>query len=347
MRAAIRHEYGPPDVLHVDEVETPSPAAGEVRIRVRAASVNLGDWELLTGEPPWITTLANLFAKRSKHALVPTAGEWKRPPIAGRREAKFKVLGTDVAGTVDAVGREVTRFRPGHEVFGDCSLNGFGAFAEHVCVSEHAALVPKPPGMTFEQAAALPQAGFIAVQGIRDMAGVGPGAKVLVNGAGGGAGTVAVQLAKHLGAEVTGVDGPHKLDMLRSIGADHVLDYTTADYTESGERYDAILDMAAYRSLSRSRRALTPNGVYMLGGGAGGPSAQAAFLGRPLSLLGNGRIRFLLAHSREENLTLMTELFAAGAVVPVVDSVHALDQAGEALRRVGEKLALGKVVIAP
>ena len=346
MKAAVRHEFGPPEVLHVEEVRTPSPADDEIRIRVHAASVNLGDWELLTGHPLYITVLATLFA-RPKHAVIPASGEGKTRRGRGLFKPKIKILGSDIAGRVDAVGRNVTRFRPGDEVFGDCGSGGFGAFAEYVCVPEKATLAPKPSGMSFEQAAAIPQAAFIAVQGIRDKARVQPGAKVLVNGAGGGAGTIAVQLAKLYGAEVTGVDGPDKLEMLRSIGADHVIDYTREDFTENGKCYDVILDMAAYRSIFRSRRSLTPDGIYLLAGGSGTATWQSAFLGPLLSRTGNGRVKFLLADSNPENLIFLTELFEAGTVVPVIDSCHPLHEAGEALRLLGEKRSRGKVVITP
>jgi NADPH:quinone reductase-like Zn-dependent oxidoreductase len=232
-------------------------------------------------------------------------------------------------------------------VFGDCSISGFGAFAEYVCVPEKAALVPKPAGMSFEQAAAIPQASFIALHGLRDKARVQPGQKVLINGAGGGAGTFAVQIAKAYGAEVTGVDGPGKLEMLRSIGADHVIDYTREDFTRNGQQYDVILDMAAYRAVFESRRSLTPNGIYLMAGGSGTTLLQSAFLGPLMSRTGKGRVTLLLADSSRKDLVYMTELFEAGTVVPVIDGCYPLSQAGEALRRVGEKQSRGKVIITP
>jgi NADPH:quinone reductase-like Zn-dependent oxidoreductase len=241
----------------------------------------------------------------------------------------------------------VTQFQPGDEVFGDCGISGFGAFAEYVCVPEKAALVPKPARMTFEQAAAIPQASFIALQGLRDKAQVQPGQKVLINGAGGGAGTFAVQIAKWYGAEVTGVDGPSKLEMLRSIGADHVIDYTRENFTQNGQRYDVILDLAAYRTVFESRRSLTPSGIYLMAGGSGTATWQSAFLGLLISKTGHRRVVFLLAGWSREDLTLMTELFEAGKVVPVIDGCYPLSEAGEALRRVGEKRSKGKVIITP
>ncbi len=338
MTAAVRHEYGPPDVLKVEEVPKPTPRDDEVLIRVHAASVNLGDWELLTGDPLYITVLARILGPKPRRDVVSSARK------GGLFKPKYKILGTDIAGRVEAVGRSA-QFQSGDEVFGDCA--GFGAFAEYVCVPQKAALVPKPGSMTFEQAAAVPQATFIALQGIRDKAQVQPGQKVLVNGAGGGAGTFAVQIAKSYGAEVTGVDGPGKLEMLRSIGADHVIDYTQEDFTRNGQRYDVILDMAAFRSVFESRRSLTPNGIYLLAGGSGTATLQAAFLGPLISRTGNGRVVFLLADSRREDLTHMTELFEAGKVVPVIDGCYPLAETGEALRRVGDKQSKGKVIITP
>ena len=341
MKAAVRHEYGPPDVLKVEEVSKPTPRDDEVLIRVHAASVNLGDWEILTGDPLYITVLARMLGPKPRRDVVSSARK------GGLFKPKYKILGTDIAGRVEAVGQSVTQFQPGDEVFGDCSIGGFGAFAEYVCVPEKAALVPKPASMTFEQAAAIPQAAFIALQGLRDKGQVQPGQKVLINGAGGGAGTFAVQIAKSYGAEVTGVDGPSKLEMLRSIGADHVIDYTREDFTQNGQRYDVILDMAAYRTVFESRRSLTPNGIYLMAGGSGTATWQSAFLGPLISKTGNGRVAFLLAESSREDLTLITELFEAGKVVPVIDGCYPLSEAGEALRRLGEKRSKGKVIITP
>ncbi len=195
MKAAIRHQYGPPDVLKLEDVQKPTPRNDEVLIRVHAASVNLGDWELLTADPLYITVLANIFGSKSRHPPVSSNPAAAPAHKRGLFNPKYKILGTDLAGRVEAVGTNVTQFQPGDEVFGDCTNAGFGGFAEYVCVPEKAALVRKPSGMTFEQAAAIPQAAFIALQGIRDKAKVQPGQKVLINGAGGGAGTFAVQIA--------------------------------------------------------------------------------------------------------------------------------------------------------
>ncbi len=286
--------------------------------------------------------LAHLFGGKPRYEVPSPSGAAVR--TGDLFKPKFKILGSDLAGRVETVGRNVTQFQPGDDVFG---MSGFGAFAEYACVPEKAALVPKPASMTFEQAAAIPQAAFIALQGIRDKARVQPGQKVLINGAGGGAGTVGVQVAKSYGAVVTGVDGPSKLEMLRSIGADHVIDYTQEDFTENGQRYDVILDLAAYRTIFQSRRSLTPDGIYLMAGGSGTATWQSAFLGPFISKTGNGRVVFLLADDSKEDLVFMGELFETGKVVPVIDRCYPLSEAGEAIRRLGEKQSKGKVIITP
>ena len=342
MKAAVRQVYGPPEVLKLEDVATPAPADDEILIRVIAASINLGDWELLTGRPPFISILAHLFSRKQQYEFAPTSVTASK---VGVFAPKAKILGTDVAGRVEAVGKDVTQFQVGDEVFG--MAERFGAFAEYVCVSEKAPMVTKPGSMSFEQAAALPQATHIALQAIRDRAQVQSDQTVLINGAGGGTGTLAVQLAKMYGATVTGVDGPTKLDMLRSIGADHVIDYTQVDFNRNGERYDAILDMAAYRSVFKSRRSLTTSGIYLLGGGSGTATWQSALLGPVISRFGSRRVAFLLAESRREDLIDIGELFEAGKITPVIDCSYPLPEAGEALRRVGEKQGIGNVIIIP
>ena len=342
MKAAVRQVYGPPEVIRLEEVATPVPASDEILIRVYAASINLGDWELLTGRPFFISVLAHLFSRKQRYEFGPTSVTTGK---GGIFPPKAKILGTDIAGRVEAVGDNVSQFQAGDEIFG--MTEGFGAFAEYVCVAETAPMVTKPGSMSFEQAAALPQATHIALQAIRDKAQVQSGHTVLVNGAGGGAGTLAVQLAKLYGAEVTGVDGPTKLEMLRSIGADHVVDYTKEDFNRNGKLYDAILDMAAYRSVFKSRRSLTSSGIYLMGGGSGTALWQSALLGPVISKFGNGRVAFLLADSRREDLIHMGELFEAGKITPVIDRSYPLCDAGQALRRVGEKQGIGKVIIIP
>jgi NADPH:quinone reductase-like Zn-dependent oxidoreductase len=267
--------------------------------------------------------------------------------FTGPLRPRYKILGTDVAGRVEAVGRNVKQFQPGDEVWGDLSFpHGYGSFAEYVSVSEDA-LTPKPAGMTFEEAATYPHSGIISLQSLRDKGHIQAGQKVLINGAGGGMGTFAVQLAKHFGAEVTGVDGAMKLDMLRSIGADHVIDYTQEDYTKTGERYDLIFDVVAYRSVLDYRRALSPEGVYVWVGGSLSTLLQIVFLGSLISRMGSKKIGLNAweANNRED-LALLAELFESGAVVPVIDRSYPLSEVPEALRHLEGGRVLGKVVIA-
>jgi len=317
MKAIVCQKYGAPDVLQLKEVEKPVPKDNEVLIKVHAASVNDWDWGLLRGKP---------FMNRL---------------IFGLLKPKDKILGGDIAGRVEAVGRNVKQFQPGDEVFGDLSSCGFGAFAEHVCARENA-LVLKSASMTFEEAAAYPQAGILALQGLRDK--IQKGQKVLINGAGGGAGTFAVQLAKSFGAEVTGVDSTRKLDIMRSIGADHVIDYTKEDFTKNGQCYDLILDFAAYHSIFDYKRALNPKGIYVMVGGSMARMFQVMFLGPWISMIWRKKMGILL-HKPNKDLVFMKELFEAGKVKPVIDRRYPLGEVAEALRYFGEGQARGKVVI--
>lgn len=345
MKAMVRHRYGSPGILQLEELRKPTAGDDELLIRVQAVSLNLGDWELLTGKPLFIAVLATLFAPGTRYDPVPPTDEGavaSRPTGGGLFRPKHKILGTDVAGRVEAVGKKVTQFQPGDEVFGMCM---FGALAEYVCVPESAGFVKKPAGMSFEEAAAIPQAAFIALQGLRDREQAQPGRKVLINGGGGGAGTLAVQFARFLGAEVTAVDNSLKLEMMRSIGADHVIDYTQEDYTRSGRQYDLILDLAAHRSIFDGLRALRRGGIYLLAGGAFLPTLQAALLGPLLSRLGSKKVVFLLADTNREDLERMTEFYQTGEVVPVVDRTYSLSEAAEAFQLIGEGGAKGKVVI--
>ena len=263
MKAIVYTEYGSPDVLHLQEVEKPTPKEDEALVKIHAASINAADLEILRG---------NWSAR-----------------FGGPLKPKHKILGSDIAGRIEAVGRNVKQFQPGDEIWGDLSIPlGYGAFAEYVCVPENA-LRLKPARMTFEQAAAIPSAGANALQNLRgvgssspsfllsDKGEIQPGQKVLINGAGGGVGTFAVQIAKSFGAEVTGVDSPSKLDMLRSIGADHVIDYTQEDFTKNGQRYDLILDVVASRSIFDYKRALSPKGIFVMVGGSGAAILQAFY----------------------------------------------------------------------
>ncbi len=344
MKAIVRHKYGSPDVLKLEEIQKPTPWDDEILVRVHAASTNLGDWELLRADPLFIAVMASVLGPRPRHPVssINDGAAASRPNGGGLLKPKYKILGCDIAGRVEAVGRNVTQFQPGDEVFGMCA---FGAFAEYVCVAEPAALALKPASMTFEEAAALPQAAFIALQGLCDKGQVQPGQKVLINGAGGGAGTLAVQIAKSLGAEVTGVDNTKKLDMMRSIGADQVIDYTREDFTQNGQRYDLIFDLAAHRSIFDCKRALSPKGIYVVAGGSMAPTFQAMFLGPWLSMTGSQKVIFLMAESNTEDLVRMTELLEAGKVEPVIDRRYPLGEVPQALQYMGEGHALGKVVI--
>jgi len=319
MKAVIYTKYGTPDVLQLKEVEKPTPGDDEVLVKVHAASVNDWDWGLLQGKP---------FINRLLFGLL---------------KPKVQVLGCDIAGKIEAVGRNVKQFQPGDEVLGDISECGFGAFAEYVCVPENA-LVSKPASITFEEAAAVPQAAVLALQGLRDKKQIQPGQKVLINGAGGGAGTFAVQIAKLFGAEVTGVDSTSKLDMMRSIGADQVIDYTKEDFTKNGQSYDLILDFAAHHSIFDYKRALSPKGIYVMVGGSSAQIFQGMLLGPLISMTGSKKMG-ILAHKPNKDLAFMKELLMAGKVKPVIDRRYTLSEVAEALRYFGEGQAQGKVII--
>jgi NADPH:quinone reductase-like Zn-dependent oxidoreductase len=318
MKVIVYTKYGPPEVLQLKEVAKPTPKDDEVLIKVRAVSVNRSDWEGLRGKP--------LYAR-----------------IGGLLRPRQQILGSDIAGRVEMAGRNIRRFQPEDEVFGDI-LPRMGGFAEYVCARE-SALALKPPSMTFEQAAAIPQAAVIALQGIRDKGQVKPGQKVLISGAGGGAGTFAVQLAKFYGAEVTGVDNTGKLDFMRSLGADHVIDYTREDFTKNGKQYDLILDIVAHRSVFAYKRALRANGGYFLAGGSVATMLQVLLLGPWISMIESKKMRVLAVRPNTEDVDFMTELIEAGKVRPVIDKTYALSEVPEAIGYVGEGHARGKVVI--
>jgi NADPH:quinone reductase-like Zn-dependent oxidoreductase len=319
MKAIVFTKYGSPDVLELREVEKPAPRDGEVLIRVHAVSLN--DWDVgALGGTPFVNRL--LF------------GLWK---------PKKQILGSDVAGTVEAVGRDVRHFQPGDEVFGDLS-GEWGGFAEYVRARE-SAFARKPPGMTFEQAAAIPQAGMLAVQGLRDVGRIQPGQKLLINGAGGGVGTFAIQIARTYGCEVTGVDSAAKLATLRSLGAHHVIDYAREDFTRSGERYDLILDVKTGRSVVDCVRALKRGGAYVTVGGSMPRLFQGLALKPWIAMTRDKHVR-LVVLKQNKDLGYFNELFEAGKVVPVIDGPYALDQVPETFRRFGAGLHIGKVVIA-
>ncbi len=315
MKAVVHTAYGPPEVLQIKEVAKPTPTDEEVLIKVAAASVNRSDWENLIGKP--------LYAR-----------------IGGLLKPRHQILGSDIAGRVEMAGKHIRQFHPGDEVFGHIS-SYTGGFAEYVCVPEKA-LARKPANLTFEEAAAIPEAALIALRGIRDKGQVQPGQKVLINGAGGGAGTFAVQLAKLYGAQVTGVDHPEKLDFLRSLGADHVIDYTQEDFTTNGNQYDLILDIVAYRSVFAYRRALRPNGSYFAVGGSVATMFQILLLG---PWMRSNNIRVLAVYPNPKDLVFLAELCEEGLVVPLIDRRYPLREVALALRYLGEGHVKGKVVI--
>ncbi len=321
MKAIVYHNYGSPEVLRLEEIEKPVPKDDQVLVKVRAASVNPYDWHFIRGEP----YLIRLF-------------------VSGLFQPKEKQLGVDFAGTIEAVGKNVTQLKPGDDVFGGQT----GAFAEYICVAERK-LARKPANVTFAQAASVPIAGVTALQGLRDKGKLQPGQKVLINGASGGVGTFAVQIAKSFGAEVTGVCSARNADMVRSLGADHVIDYTKKDFTKGGQHYDLILDMVASHSLSEFTRALTPQGTLVLIG-----STETGLWLKPVILMLRGAVyaRFasqhivnLLADMNQKDLTAIADLMEAGKVTPVIDRTYTLSQTAEAVRYVEEGHSRGKVVI--
>lgn len=313
-------KYGAPDVLEVKEVEKPSPKDNEVLVKVHAASINFGNLVLLKGEP---------FLARFAFGLF---------------KPKYRIPGGDIAGRVEAVGKDVRHFRAGDEVFGDLSGSGWGGFAEYVSAPEHA-FAPKPAKLSFEEAAAVPMAGVTALQSLRDKGKIRSGQKVLVNGASGGVGTFAVQIAKSYGAEVTGVCSTRNLERVRTIGADHAIDYTREDFTKMPERYDLILGANGNHPVSAYKRALNPGGIFVHVGGAGAQLAQTMLLGPWISMAGDRKIVSFLQRANQNDLFFMKELLETGKVKPVIDRQYALDEISEAFRYFAEGHAQGKVVI--
>jgi len=320
MKAIIQDKYGPPDVLRLKDIDTPVVKDDEVLVRVRAAAVNIGDWHLLRGTPYVMRMAVGLF------------------------KPKHEVPGLDVAGQVEAVGQNVKLLRPGDDVFGWCK----GAFAEHACAGEDNFL-SKPANLTVEQSATVGDSAFTALNAVRDQGKVQPGHEVLINGASGGVGTFAVQIAKAFGAKVTGVCSTRNVDLVRSIGADEVIDYTQDDFCRSRQRYDVMLDLVGSRSLSECRRALTPSGTYVLVGVADmgrwfGLTRQLKVLS--LSRLVRQRMRVFIVRHNRDDLAVLKELVEAGKVAPVIDRRYELSETPEALRYQGEGHAQGKIVIA-
>ncbi len=321
MKAIVYRRYGSPDVLELQEVAKPVPRDDEVLVRLHAASVNRADWYTMTGTP---------YVGRTQLGLL---------------KPKNNRMGVDFAGTVEAVGRTVTQFRPGDEVFGGRD----GAFAEYVCVREDRAVVPKPANVTFEEAAAVPVAALTALQGLRDKGQIQPGQKVLINGASGGVGTFAVQIAKSFGAEVTGVCSTRNVDLVRSIGADHVIDYTQEDFTRSDQRYDLMLDVAGSRSWSECRRVLNPPATLVIVGAPKGnrligPLSHVVKV-RVAALRSSQKIVFFIAKFNKADMVVLRELLEARKVIPVIDRRYELSEIANALRYIGDGHAQGKIVI--
>jgi NADPH:quinone reductase-like Zn-dependent oxidoreductase len=320
MRAIVYTKYGPPEVLQLKEVEKPVPKENEVLVKVIAASANPADWHMIRGEPK--------FARL----------------VFGLTKPKNIIPGIDIAGLIEAVGKNIKEFQPGDVVFGDCGWGG--AFAEYVCVTENK-LVPKPANISFEEGATVMVAGISALQGLRDKGNIQSGQKVLIIGASGGVGTFAVQLAKYFGAEVTGVCSTRNMDLVQSIGADKVIDYTKEDFTNTAEKYDLIIDNVANRSVADLKRALNPNGIcVIIGFSSLSRMFQHMFLGPLVSMIGNKKIGGLgTAKPNQKDLVFLKELLESGNIKPVIDRRYSLSEVAEAIRYLEEGHAKGKVVI--
>jgi NADPH:quinone reductase-like Zn-dependent oxidoreductase len=318
MKAVVYARYGPPEVLRFTDVEKPAPKDKEVLVKVHAVSLNRSDWEVLRGRP--------LYSR-----------------IMGPFRPRYHILGSDIAGRIEAAGRNTTLFQPGDKVFADI-LGSMGGFAEYVCVPE-SVLARIPAGMTYEEAAALPQAGAIALQGMQDKGQVQPGQKVLINGAGGGSGMYAVQLAKLRGAEVTGVDNAEKLEFMRSLGADHVIDYTREDFIGNGRTYDVILDLAGHRSIFAYKGSLMPGGRYLYVGGSVATLLQALLIGPLIGRAEGKKFGLLAVRLGAQHLAPIVDLCQTGKITTVIDRRYRLNEVPEALRYLGDGHAKGKVII--
>ena len=320
MKAIVCTKYGSPDVLKFKEVQKPVPGDDEVLIKIHAAAANAGDWHLMRADPFMIRL------------------------IYGLQKPKHEILGTDVAGRVEAIGKNVTQFQPGDEVFGDMSGSGFGAFAEYVCAPENR-IALKPSNITFEDAAAVPSAAVTALQALRDKGQIQSGQKVLINGASGGVGMFAVQIAKAFGAEVTAVCSTRNMEMVRSIGADHVIDYTQEDFTQNGQQYDLIIAANGYHPISDYKRALSPTGIYVMTGGSMTQMFQAMTIGPWISITSSKKMSNMLVKSSQKDLVFMQELLETGKVAPVIDRRYPLNEVSDAIRYLEEGHAKGKVII--
>ncbi len=319
MKAIVNTQYGSPDVLQLKEIERPTPRNNEVLIKIQAVAVNAADWHLLRADPFLVRLQSGLF------------------------KPKRTILGADIAGRIEAVGRDINRFKVGDDVFGDISGSGWGGFAEYVCAREEA-LALKPANISFEEAAAVPMAAVTALQGLRK-GGIKPGQKVAINGASGGVGTFALQIAKALGAEVTAVCSTRNVDLARSLGADHVIDYTQEDFTKNGKQYDLILATNGYHPLADYQHALSPTGRYVMTGGANAQMTEAMLYGPLKSRNGKQQMGNLLAQPNQKDLEYVAELLAAGKVKPVIAKRYPLAETADAIRYMEAGRAQGKIVI--
>ncbi|MCG7946591.1 MAG: NAD(P)-dependent alcohol dehydrogenase [Candidatus Thiodiazotropha taylori] len=317
MKAIVHHRYGSPDVLKMADVQKPVPGDDEVLIKVCAVSINAWDWDTLTGKPLEYRIMFGLLKPKNKG-----------------------LHGCDIAGVIEGIGKNVTRFKVGDEVFGDLSEEGWGAFAEYACARE-SELALKPSGMTFEEAACLSHGGNLAVQGLMDHGKIESGQKVLINGGGGSTGTLAIQIAKLFDVEVTAVDRTEKLDVMLTLGADHVIDYTKEDFTQNNKKYDLILDVKTNRSVFDFQRALSPNGVYVTVGGATSRILQVVLFGKLFK-----KYRMLMVmYKANKDLNYLIELFEAGKLKPVIDRCFPLEKTAEAFQYFGEGRFKGKIVV--
>jgi len=314
MKAIIYTKFGPPEVLHLKEVEKPVPKSNEILIKVHATSANAYDWRHVRADPFLIRFMGG-----------------------GLIKPKHKILGADIAGQVEAVGSNIKQFKPGDEVFGEGS---YGGFAEYICVDEKG-FVLKPPNISFEEAAAAPMAALTALQGLRDKGKIKVKQKVLINGASGGVGTYAVQIAKSFDTEVTGVCSSSKMELVRLIGADHVIDYTKEDVTKNGQQYDLIFDVAAYRSVSDYKRILSPGGNYVMAGGSIGRIFQLMFK----SIFGAKNMGLMVADINQKDMLFIKELLESGRVKSIIDKCYSLHETADAIRYLEEGHVRGKIVI--
>ena len=318
MKAVVRTQYGSPDVLQLTDVAKPVPKDDEVLVKIHAASANAMDWRMLRGKPAFARIM-----------------------IGGLLVPKHRILGGDIAGRVEAVGSNVKEFRPGDDVFGAI---GVGGFAEYACATEDR-LAPKPANRSFEQAAAMPVAALTALQGLRDNGRIKAGQRVVIDGASGGVGTFALQIAKAFGAEVTAVCSTSSMATARSLGADHVIDYMQQDFTKDAQRYDLIFAANAHHSIFAYRRALSPDGIYVMAGGGGPQILQGMLLGPLLSKIGRRKMGIVMAKRNKQDLLVLRDLLEAGKITPVIDRRYPLSGVAEALRYLEARHAKGKVVI--